>query len=232
VSLTLSTPETPSLAEIKILEDAPPDIIAQVERCCRWSEYDEGDVVIDQKDVGTSVFFIAKGRLRVIDFMVEDQEVSLADLEPGDTFGELSAVDLKVRSARVTALEPTVLAEVNSDDFHKLLLDCPTVTFSLLKRFANIIRNMTSRVTAMSTLSPHQRIYNELLRLAEPDTTVDGVWIISNVPNHVELSSWVGVDKQTVADAIGNLARSRVVERKHRNLIIRDHARLQRLVSQ
>lgn len=232
MSLTLSTPETPSLAEIKILEDAPPDIIAQVERCCRWSEYDEGDVVIDQKDVGTSVFFIAKGRLRVIDFMVEDQEVSLADLEPGDTFGELSAVDLKVRSARVTALEPTVLAEVNSDDFHKLLLDCPTVTFSLLKRFANIIRNMTSRVTAMSTLSPHQRIYNELLRLAEPDTTVDGVWIISNVPNHVELSSWVGVDKQTVADAIGNLARSRVVERKHRNLIIRDHARLQRLVSQ
>ena len=232
MSLTLSTPETPSLDEIKILEDAPPGIVQEVEARCKWAEYNEGDVIIDHKDAGTSVYFIVKGRLRVIDFMVEDQEVSLADLGPGDTFGELSAVDLKVRSARVTALEPAILAEVTSEDFHKLLLECPAVSFALLKRFAGVIRNMTTRVTAMSTLSPHQRIYNELLRLAEPDTSVDGIWVITNVPNDAELSTWVGVDKQTVADAIGNLARSRVVERKNRNLIIKDHARLQRLASQ
>ena len=116
--------------------------------------------------------------------------------------------------------------------FQKILTEYPEVSVSLLRRFADMIRRMTARVTSMSTLSPHQRVYSELLRLCEPDTSSNGNWIIFNAPNHKDLSTWVGTDKQTVADAIGNLARDGVIERKHKDLIIRDHTRLQRLSDQ
>jgi len=106
----------------------------------------------------------------------------------------------------------------------------PVVAFNLLKRFTNIIRDLNPRVTVMSSLSPHQRVYNELIRIAEPDTSGDGNWIIYDVPNHSELASFVGSDKQVVAQAIGSLARDGVIERKHKNLIIRDYNRLQRLI--
>ncbi len=79
-------------------------------------------------------------------------------------------------------------------------------------------------------MTHHQRIYFELLRLAEPDTGNPQAWIIRNSPQHAELAAWVGADKQTVADAIGNLARDGVIERKHKDLRIKDHARLKRLV--
>jgi len=232
VTTTLTSPPAANLENVKLLREVPGEVIARLTARCTWLEYEENQIVIDRNDTGTNVYFIITGKLHVMDFLGDEQRVSLADLGPGDVFGELAAVDRQVRSARVVALEPTLVAEISSEDFHELLLECPTVTFTLLKRFAGIIRDMTSRVTVMSTMSPHQRIYHELIRLAEPDTGQEGVWIINNAPNHAELSTWVGTDKKTVADAIGNLARSGIIERKHKNFIVRDHARLQRLAHQ
>lgn len=221
-----------SLKEINLLQEAPPEVIASFGKSCAWLEYRADEVVIDIKDESTNVFFVVKGKLRAMDFMSEDEKVSLAELLPGDSFGELSAIDLKVRSARVTTVEPSLLATVPSGDFRKLLMDCPGISLALLKSFASYVRTLNTRITALSTMTPHQRIYQELLRISEPDTLGDGSWIIINAPHHSELASWVGAEKQTVAEAIGTLARDGVVVRKHKNLHIKDRARLQRLASQ
>jgi CRP/FNR family transcriptional regulator, cyclic AMP receptor protein len=224
-------PDSKSLKNIELFEDVSDDVLAQVESRCRWVDYDTHEVVVDLNDTGTDVYFVVSGKVRATVFLTEEIEISLADLVPGDTFGEMAAVDLKMRSARVTTLEPTVLAEVSSEDFRQILLDHPEISLALLRRFASLIRSLTTRVTVMSSMTPHQRVYNELLRLSEPDTAGNGTWIIANAPAHSELSTWIGSDKQTVATAIGNLARDGIIERKHKALIIKDHDRLQRLTS-
>ena len=103
---------------------------------------------------------------------------------------------------------------------------------TMLKRFTGLIRTLTARVSTLTTLSPHQRVYYELLRISEPHAAGDGSWMIANAPNHTKIAEAVGIDRQIVADAIGNLAREGVLERKHKNFIIKDHARLQRLINQ
>ncbi len=221
-----------SLRDMPLLTEAPPAKIKELEKSCKWIEFDADQIVVDIKDESTNVFFVVKGKLKAMDFLSEDEEVSLAELEPGDSFGELSAIDLKTRSARVTTVEPSLLASLSSKDFRKTLMDCPGIGLALLKTFAGFIRVLNTRITALSTMSPHQRIYLELLRISEPDTQSDGSWIIVNAPHHSELASWVGAEKQTVAEAIGTLARDGVIERKHKNLLIKDRARLQRLASQ
>ena len=217
---------------MKLLAEAPPMIITALEKNAKWHEYDADEIVIDINDESTDVYFIVKGKLRAMDFLSEEEEVALAELLPGFSFGELSAIDQKVRSARVTTLEPTLLASISSKDFRRLLIDCPGISLALLKTFAGFIRTLNTRITELSTMSPHQRIYHELLRISEPDTQVDGGWLIVNAPHHAELAAWVGAEKQTVAEAIGSLARDGVIERKHKSLHIRDRARLQRLASQ
>ena len=131
----------------------------------------------------------------------EDRQVALAELGPGDSIGELSAIDLKVRSARVSATEHCLLASLSSKEFRTLLLDCPGISLALLKRFSGYIRTLNTRITALSTMSPHQRIYHELLRISEPNADGDGSWIIVNAPHHSEIAEWVGAEKQTVAEA-------------------------------
>lgn len=218
-----------SLAGISLLVEIPPDKITEIESKCQWLEFSSNDIVIDLADTTTCVYFIVRGKVKAMDFLSENQQIALAELGAGDSFGELSAIDSKKRSARITAIEPSLVAKMESKDFRELMLGCPETALALLKRFAGFIRTLNTRLTTLSTLTPHQRIYYELLRICEPNTLGDGSWIIVNAPNHAEIASWVGTEKEIVAEAIGKLARDGVIERKHRTLVIRDHARLQRL---
>jgi CRP-like cAMP-binding protein len=85
---------------------------------------------------------------------------------------------------------------------------------------------MNERVATLSIAKPRQRIYMELMRLAVPDPRGGGAWLIEPVPQHNEIASWAGVDEVEVAQAIGTLAREKIIERKNRTLIIHDRAKI------
>lgn len=226
-----TAPEDRTLDGIELLSEAPPEVVRRLEEGCRWFVCEPNQVIVERDDESTEVFFIAKGRVKVMDFLANDQEIALAELGPGTSFGELSAIDSSRRSARVSALEETTLAALPSQDFRHLLMDCPGIAIMLLKRFAGLIRTLNNRVTSLSTLSPHQRVYYELLRMSEPNPQGDGTWMIHFLPKHEEIASWSGTSREDVAMAIGHLAREGIVGRKHKSLVIKDHGRLQMLVN-
>lgn len=219
-----------TLRHISLFAELSYDALTQVEALCRWEEYDAGKVVVDLNDTNADVYFVVSGKVRVTTFLTEDIQISLADLEPGDTFGELSAVDRKRRSARVSAITPSTLARISDQDFRQVLVSHPDIAMALLQRFGNLIRNLNMRMAVMGSMTPSQRVYHELIRLSEPDTQNNGNWIIASAPSHTELSSWSGSDKQTVAAAIGNLARDGVIERQNKDLVIKDYEKLQTLI--
>lgn len=220
-----------TLAGAELLTEAPPDIVATLDKNCRWLTFEENQIIVDRDDDSTDVFFIFEGKVKIMDFLADDQEIALAELGPGASFGELSAVDSSKRSARVTALEDTTLATITSSDFRNLLMEVPGIAIMLLKRFAGLIRTLNTRITALSTMTPHQRVYYELIRMSEPNPQGDGSWVIHYLPKHEEIASWSGTSREDVAMAIGHLAREGIVGRKHKSLIIKDHDRLQMLLN-
>jgi CRP-like cAMP-binding protein len=220
-----------TLDGIELLVEAPPDVVRGLEDTCRWVEYKPNQIIVDRDDESTDVFFIVKGDVKVMDFLADDQEIVLAELGAGSSFGEMSAIDASRRSARVSALTPTTLAALPSKAFRRLLMDCPGISIMLLKRFASLIRTLNNRVTSLSTLSPHQRVYYELLRMSEPNAQGDGTWMIHFLPKHEDIASWSGTSREDVAMAIGHLAREGIVGRKHKSLVIKDHGRLQMLLN-
>lgn len=221
-----------TLQNVEMLAEAGPDRVEDLEKKCRWLTFEANQTIVDRDDTSTDVFFIVSGRVKVMDFLGKDQEIALAELGDGASFGELSAIDLSKRSARVTALQTSLIASLPSTDFKKLLLDCPGIAVMLLKRFASVIRTLNTRVTALTTLSPHQRVYYELLRMSEPNPQGDGSWMIHYLPKHEEIASWSGTRREDVAMAIGHLAREGIVGRKHKSLVIKDHSKLQMLLNQ
>lgn len=220
-----------TLGGIELLHEAPPDVVHNLEGICRWMTCEPNQIIVDRDDESTEVFFITKGQVKVMDLLGKDQEIALAEMGAGASFGELSAIDSSKRSARVTALETTTLAALPSKDFRDLLMNCPGISIMLLKRFSGLIRTLNNRVTSLSTLSPHQRVYYELLRMSEPNTLGDGTWLIHFLPKHEEIASWSGTSREDVAMAIGHLAREGIVGRKHKSLVIKDHGRLQMLLN-
>jgi CRP/FNR family transcriptional regulator, cyclic AMP receptor protein len=222
--------ENCSLANITLLQTLSEEARSAIERKCSWIEFDPNDVILDRVgDDQHEVFFLVRGTVRIMNFAGDRQEIALADLEEGSNFGELSAVDCRGRSARVLGSENCIIARLDREDFIAMLMENPKMSLDLLDRFAGIIRNLTERISTLSALSPHQRIFLELLRISEPNPKGDGTWLIDVVPAHKEIASWSGTDKLDVANAIGGLVRNGVMERRHRSFEIKDHAKLKLL---
>ncbi len=132
------------------------------------------------------------------------------------------------RSADAFAKTDT-LASFDHKTFVDLLIKYPQLSWQINTRLVQIIRGLDVRVRDLMGLTPSQRVYMELLRLAGPEVKPDGTWGIRNMPNHKEIATWAGTTPATVARGIGRLARNGVVERHHKTLYINDYFRLRQL---
>ena len=217
------------LENIQLFAGLPVEAIAEIESAATWHQFAADEQVFDKESDTLEVYFVVSGSVRILSYITPDREVTLANVTAGNYFGELAAIDGKERSARVVAVEKSVLASVDGRLFMGFMNKYPAVAVRVLERFARIIRALDNRVTDLSTLTESQRVIVELLRLSRPDPRRTGGYYIPDLPNHKELASWAGASREAVAQTIGELARMGVLERRSMSLIVHDLARLQAL---
>ncbi len=97
-----------------------------------------GHVIVRQGEVGTGFFLIASGQARVV-----RAGATVATLEPGDFFGELSVLDGRPRVAQVVAAEPTICLALASWDFEAVVMEQPSVALAILRGLAGRLRDLT-----------------------------------------------------------------------------------------
>lgn len=99
-----------------------------------------GRVIARQGEIGTGFFFIVDGLVRV----VRDGE-PVADLGPGEFFGELSVIDGLPRIAQVVTVEPTACLALATWDFERVLLEQPRLALAILRGLAARLRSVTGQ---------------------------------------------------------------------------------------
>lgn len=223
---------TGSLKELNLLKNMPDEAVVDLENICRWESYGDGELIFDRTDTSNEVYFIAKGRVRVVGHAKSGQEVAFVDLGVGIHFGELSAFDNAPRSATLYTLEDTLLAIAPGDAFIDYTRKHPSVAFRLMEHVVGMIRTLNQRVVGLSNTTDIQRVYNEILQLAEPNPSNPSRWVVRSMPNHKELAAWAGTVPETVAKAIGKLLETEVAKREYKTLHILDRRRLQELINE
>jgi len=96
------------------------------------TRYQAGEVIVQENDVGDTAYVIAQGQVEVTK-KLDGKNVHLAYLGVGETFGEMSMIDEKPRSATVTAMTETLVSEMRRDDFFNSFQTDPKVALALLK---------------------------------------------------------------------------------------------------
>ncbi|HYM31455.1 MAG TPA: Crp/Fnr family transcriptional regulator [Candidatus Cybelea sp.] len=220
-----------SLAGIRLLKPLPAEERAELEKRCAYRRFATGQTVLENDRIGIGVFFMISGAARVVHYVADHQEITIAAVVPGDTLGEISAIDSLGRAATVIADEPCVIAELPKEDFHALIVRNGAVALALLQRWAGIIRALDEKISYLSTGSPDQRVYSELIRLARQERPEGGRWMIRELPSHHELAVWAQTSREVVASAIAELVRRGLAERRTRTLFINDYRALKDLIA-
>lgn len=199
---------------------------------CTWRTYRPHQEIISKETDTRDVYFIARGRVRVVNWSYSGREVSFDDIEAGGSFGELAAIDGGARSATIVALEDTTVAHVDPDSFMETVLGHPPTARRLMERLAAIVRRSTERIFDLSVHGANIRIYADLLQVAEATRQPDNSAVISPIPIHADIAARVSTTRETVARVLGDLARRDLVVREKDRLIVRDVDRLAELVEE
>jgi CRP-like cAMP-binding protein len=118
------------------------DVLERVADKATEVDFPAGHVIARQNEIGTGFFVIVAGKVRVI----RDGQ-RLAELGPGDFFGELSVLDGQPRNAQVTAVGPCRCLAVASWDLEALLLEDPRLALAIIRGLAARLRATTEAAT-------------------------------------------------------------------------------------
>jgi len=218
-----------SLANIALLEGLTKDDLAALAKRCRWRSFGADEQVLAHLDAGTDVLFLTTGRLRVSLYSASGKEVSFEDLQAGQHFGEMAAIDRKGRSASVFALESCTVAFLSSQNFMELMSEHFVIAQRVMTALCRLVRRLDERVFEFSTLTVSNRIHAELLRLAGGNIEKQTA-SVSPPPRHADIASRVSTHREAVTREMNVLARAGIIRQERDALYILDLPRLGQMV--
>jgi cAMP-dependent protein kinase regulator len=89
--------------------------------------YAEGDIIVTEGEQGSSLFLIVSGGVKVFTRGERGEHVPLAELGPGDFFGEVSLLTGRPRTATITAKDEVTAIEIARDDVDEIAATHPGV---------------------------------------------------------------------------------------------------------
>src|SRR5580692_9530194 len=174
--------KTETLAKICLFRSLSPENIQLLDTQCSWHRAARNQWIIDYQDPSNDVFFVVSGTLR--------------EINAGEFFGEIAAIDNKPRSSGILAITEVGYARMPASVFRTAIHTYPDVCDQLLELLAFYVRSMSNRVNEFTTLDARHRIYAELLRLSRPDAARPAQALVSPPPAHADLAARVSIRRE------------------------------------
>jgi ATP-binding cassette subfamily B protein len=141
------------------------------------AEAPAGATIVREGEPADALYVLDAGRAEVVKAGPKGDEIALATLGPGETFGEMGLLRDAVRTATVRAVEPVTLRRLDHGVFTVLLANRPELRqyFELQARHRHL-HNFFVQFTAFAQLPP--AVLAELLRDLEPVTVEAGAVVV------------------------------------------------------
>jgi CRP/FNR family transcriptional regulator, cyclic AMP receptor protein len=135
-------------------------------------DYPKSATIFRKGDPGDAMYLIDFGKVRISVIDADGHAVTLAELGPGDFFGDMAMLDGHGRSANATATEDARLAELTRDDFLSFMRSDPRVTLELLTALTLRLRRTDELLTHRVSRNVNQE---EALRMTFADRAADRI---------------------------------------------------------
>ena len=181
-------------------------------------QYEAGEVILRENEPGETAYIIETGQVEV----TKEQDglrVHLAYVGAGASFGEMSMIDDKPRSATVTAIEATVVREIHRDVFFESLQTHPEFALSLLKILFERLREAHSTILQLRTANPATLVIPDMLPKPDTPQPKTSVYLAGLTPEATQALPHTPFEITTFPFRIGRLSEDPLV---HNDLMLPD----------
>ena len=141
------------LRGMDLFNDLKVSELAAVASVCDEEVVEAGETIITEGEVGETMYLIIEGLVSVHKNTDDGCEVELADMGPGDYFGEMALFDDQRRSATVIAKERTRLLVLHKREFAETVREYPQVALQMCKELSKRLRELHQKIRAMPVCS-------------------------------------------------------------------------------
>ena len=170
----------------------------------------KGEVIFSQGDRAETVYFVKSGRLKVSVVSSAGKEAVLVILCSGDFFGEECLIDQSTRTSTATAIESSLILEVQKAamlrDLRRQSKFSETFTISLLQRTMNLTEDLSDHILNDS----EKRLARVLLKLAKRSETGPDVRIPTL--SHETLAEMVGTTRSRITHFMNKFRRNGLID--------------------
>jgi CRP/FNR family transcriptional regulator len=128
--------------------------------------YKSDNIIFCEHEPGRELFILQKGKVKITKIM-EENEVLLAVLEPGDIFGEMALLDGKPRSATAIAASEVQMMAINKANFEAMVQAQPQLASKLITILSERIWTAYRQLNNLMIADDLGRVYDTLLTLVE-----------------------------------------------------------------
>jgi CRP/FNR family transcriptional regulator, cyclic AMP receptor protein len=181
--------------------------------------YRKGAIIVNEGEMGDSLFILIQGRVRVFSADASEKEITLGTILAGDFFGEMS-LDGGARSATVEALEPCLCAVVPMEHVLSFVRDNSEFAITLLHKTIVRARAATQAARDMALLDVYERLAQTLNHLGKVTAEDNSPKTIDPLISHAELAAHVGASREMVSKLMKDLERGGYIQVNTRQITL------------
>lgn len=130
---------------VPLFKNLSPSDIKQVAAIAEEQSFSDGDLLVQQGELGDVMFIIASGEVRVV--TTQDQkEVELARRKSGEYVGEMALISKEPRSATVAAVGNVHTLCIDQKSFEALLRDRPDASLAVIRVLCDRLNEASKRL--------------------------------------------------------------------------------------
>lgn len=134
--------------EIDIFSDLSVSELAAVASVTEAVSHPSDQVVIQEGDMGETMFLIVKGRVAVIKHLGAENELELDQIDSGDYFGEMALFEDRQRSASIRTLTESEFLVLHKAEFNEIVYEFPEIDLNACRVLSDRIRRLHARFTS------------------------------------------------------------------------------------
>ena len=151
------------LAGADLFKDLGADDQAVCAAKMRELRFEKGQILFGQGDVGTRLYLMAKGQVRLAIASKSQRGLSFQIAVAGDLIGEIAVLDGGPRSATATALTPVTAYALERSAFQELWSARPAIANAIIGFLCRRLRKASDRLEAMALYPMEVRVARFLL---------------------------------------------------------------------
>ncbi len=185
--------------------------------------YKKNENIYLSEDSADRIFFLKKGRVKVVSYYDGAKEIIKNLVTEGDIFGVSSLLGQERRNDGAVAMEETEVVMVTKDTLKGLMAQNPTLSMVIMKILGDRLMAVEHRLEGLVYKNSRSRVIDFLRQLVNKSGQRVGYeMLVRKFFTHQEIASLTATSRQTVTTVLNELRTKNILTFNRRRLLVRD----------